>query len=79
MPLFAPLGRHLSDLRPSAPVQRLHHSTLHLGKVGVNPTPAELPPGARGFMAPRPAAAKTAEPESVADLFDKALDDVTKK
>jgi hypothetical protein len=30
-------------------------------------------------MAPRPAAAKTAEPESVADLFDKALDDVTKK
>jgi hypothetical protein len=43
------------------------------------PTPAELPPGAKGFMAPRPAAAKTAEPESVADLFDKALDDVTKK
>ena len=43
------------------------------------PTPAELPPGAKGFMAPRPSAAKTAEPESVADLFDKALDDVTKK
>jgi hypothetical protein len=43
------------------------------------PTPAELPPGAKGFMAPRPAAAKTAEPENVADLFDKALDDVTKK
>jgi hypothetical protein len=30
-------------------------------------------------MAPRPAAAKAAEPENVADLFDKALDDVTKK
>jgi len=43
------------------------------------PTPGELPPGARGLMAPRPAATKTAEPESVADLFDKALDDVTKK
>ena len=43
------------------------------------PTPSELPPGARGLLAPRPAAAKTAEPESVADLFDKALDDVTKK
>ena len=43
------------------------------------PTPSELPPGAKGLLAPRPAAAKTAEPESVADLFDKALDDVTKK
>src|ERR1019366_1600833 len=43
------------------------------------PTPAELPPGAKGLLAPRPAAAKTAEPESVADLFDRALDDVTKK
>ena len=43
------------------------------------PTPGELPPGAKGLLAPRPAAAKTAEPESVADLFDKALDDVTKK
>ena len=43
------------------------------------PSPAELPPGARSLLAPRPAAAKTAEPESVADLFDKALDDVTKK
>ena len=43
------------------------------------PTPAELPPGARSLLAPRPVAAKTAEPESVADLFDKALDDVTKK
>ncbi|HXH91905.1 MAG TPA: hypothetical protein VNN25_10020 [Thermoanaerobaculia bacterium] len=42
-------------------------------------TPGELPPGAKGFMAPRPAPAKTAEPENVADLFDKALDDVTKK
>jgi len=43
------------------------------------PTPGELPPGAKGLLAPRPAAAKTAEPESVADLFDRALDDVTKK
>ena len=43
------------------------------------PTPGELPPGAKGLLAPRPAAAKTAEPESVADRFDKALDDVTKK
>jgi hypothetical protein len=43
------------------------------------PSPAELPPGARGLMAARPAAAKTAEPENVADRFDKALDDVTKK
>jgi hypothetical protein len=43
------------------------------------PSPAELPPGAKGLLAPRPAVAKTAEPESVADLFDKALDDVTKK
>jgi hypothetical protein len=43
------------------------------------PSPAELPPGAKGFLAPRLAAAKTAEPESVADLFDRALDDVTKK
>jgi hypothetical protein len=42
------------------------------------PTPSELPPGAKGLLAPRPAAAKTAEPESVADLFDKALDDVKK-
>jgi len=43
------------------------------------PAPAELPPGARSLLASRPAPAKTAEPENVADLFDKALDDVTKK
>ena len=43
------------------------------------PTPGELPPGAKGLLAPRLAAAKTVEPENVADLFDKALDDVTKK
>ena len=43
------------------------------------PSPAELPPGARSLLAPRPAAAKTAEPENVADRFDQALDDVTKK
>jgi hypothetical protein len=43
------------------------------------PSPAPLPPGARGFLAPNLASAKTAEPESVADSFDRALDDVAKK
>ncbi len=43
------------------------------------PSPSQLPPGARGFLAPSLTSAKTAEPENVADSFDKALDDVTKK
>jgi hypothetical protein len=43
------------------------------------PSPAQLPAGAKGFLAPRLASAKTAEPETVADSFDKALDDVTRK
>ncbi len=43
------------------------------------PSPAQLPAGAQGFLAPRLASAKTAEPENVADSFDKALDDVTRK
>jgi len=43
------------------------------------PSPAQLPAGARGFLAPSLASAKTTEPENVADRFDKALDDVTRK
>jgi hypothetical protein len=41
------------------------------------PTPAQLPPGAKSLLAPS-LAAKAAEPENVADRFDKALDDVTR-
>jgi hypothetical protein len=43
------------------------------------PSPAQLPAGAKGFLAPSLASAKTAEPENVADRFNQALDDVTKK
>ena len=43
------------------------------------PAPAQLPPGAKGFLAPSLTSRSSAEPENVADRFDKALDDVTKK
>ena len=42
------------------------------------PSPSQLPPGAKSLLAPS-LAAKAAEPENVADRFDKALDDVTRK
>jgi hypothetical protein len=65
--------------RSVADMKRVVLRALNRRKRSSAPAPAPQPPVAQGFLAPNLASRKSAEPESVADSFDQALEDAGKK